>query len=85
MQLYLHKLEKISTLTVLKPLTSQYRCDRLSYEATDVGSWTFVGTYEPTRTEGEVLYEIFHIHYSRAHYNPQMSSSQRQWPYSSVG
>ena len=33
-----------------------------------------------------VLYmETFHIHSSRAHYNPQMTGSQRQWLHCSVG
>jgi len=31
------------------------------YEATDVGSWSFVGSNEPVRNECEVIYEIFHI------------------------
>ena len=35
--------------------------NQLSYEATDVGSWSFVGPKEPVRNEFEVIYEIFHI------------------------
>ena len=34
--------------------------NQLSYEATDVGSWSFVGPKEPPRNECEVIYEIFH-------------------------
>ena len=38
------------------------RCsDLLNYEATDVGSWSFVGSNEPVRNECEMIYEIFHI------------------------
>ena len=37
------------------------RSNQLSYEATDIGSWWFVGPEEPVRNESEVLYEIFHI------------------------
>ena len=32
-----------------------------SYEATDVGSWSFVGRKEPARNEFEVICEIFQI------------------------
>ena len=38
------------------------RCsNQLSYEATDVGSWSFVGSNKPIKNECEVIYEIFHI------------------------
>ena len=37
------------------------RSNQLSYEATVVGSWSFVGPKEPVRNECEVIYEIFHI------------------------
>ena len=37
------------------------RSSQLSYEATDVGSWSFVVPKEPLRNECEVIYEIFHI------------------------
>ena len=37
------------------------RSNQLSYEGTDVGSWSFVGPKEPVRNECEVIYEIFHI------------------------
>ena len=33
--------------------------NQLSYEATDVGSWSFVGSNEPVRDECEFIYEIF--------------------------
>ena len=41
------------------------RSNQLSYEATDVGSWSFAGSNEPVRDEWEVIYnyEIFHINY----------------------
>jgi len=31
----------------------------LSYEATDVGSWSSVGSNEPLKNECELIYEIF--------------------------
>ena len=37
------------------------RPNQLSYEATDVGSWSFVGLEEPVRNKCEVIYEKFHI------------------------
>ena len=37
------------------------RSNQLSYEATDVGSWSFVGSNEPVRNGCEVIYEIFHV------------------------
>ena len=37
------------------------RTNQLSYEATDVGSSSFVGSNEPVRNECEVIYEMFHI------------------------
>ena len=37
------------------------RSNQLSYETTDVGSWSFVGSNEPVRNEREVIYEMFHI------------------------
>ena len=35
--------------------------NQLSYEAIDIGSWSFVGPKEPVRSECEVIYEKFHI------------------------
>ena len=35
--------------------------NQLSYEATDVGSWSFVGPSEPVGNECEAIYEIFHV------------------------
>ena len=35
------------------------RSNQLSYEATDVGSWSFVSSNEPMRNECEVIYEMF--------------------------
>ena len=37
------------------------RSNQLSYEDTDIGSWSFVGPKEHVRNECEVFYEIFHI------------------------
>ena len=37
------------------------RLSQLSYEVTDIGSSSFVGSKEPVRNECEVIYEIFHI------------------------
>ena len=37
------------------------RSNQLSYEATDIGRWSFVGSNEPLRNECEVIYEMFHI------------------------
>ena len=37
------------------------RSNQVSYEATDAGNWSFVGSNEPVRNECEVIYEIFHI------------------------
>ena len=38
------------------------RSNQLSYEATDVGSWSFVSSNEPMKNGCEViLYEMFHI------------------------
>ena len=37
------------------------RSNRLSYEATDVGSWSFVSSNEPVKNGCEVIYEMFHI------------------------
>ena len=37
------------------------RSNQLSYEATVVGRWSFMGSNEPVSNECEVIYEIFHI------------------------
>ena len=37
------------------------RSNQLSYEDTDIGSWSFVGPKEPVRNECEVFYEKVHI------------------------
>ena len=37
------------------------RSNQLSYEATDVGSWSFVSSNEPVKSGCEVIYERFHI------------------------
>ena len=37
------------------------RSSQLSYEATDGGSWSLLGSNKPVRNECEVIYEIFHI------------------------
>ena len=49
----LKKPENFRTSTGFEPVTSQYRCDALtnSYEATDVGRWSFVDSNVPVRNE----------------------------------
>ena len=37
------------------------RSNKLSYEATNVGSWSFVVCNGPARDKCEVIYEMFHI------------------------
>ena len=37
------------------------RSNQLSYEATDVGSWSFVSCNEPVKNGCEVIYGMFHI------------------------
>ena len=37
------------------------RSNQLSYEATDVGSWSFVSSNEPVKNGCEVIYETFHM------------------------
>ena len=43
------------------PVTMVRWSNQLSYEATDVGSWSFVGPKKPVRNEFEVICEIFQI------------------------
>ena len=45
-------------LNLAKPVR---RANQLSYEATDVGGWSFVSSNDPVRNECEVIYEMFHI------------------------
>ena len=45
-------------ITVVIPLR---RSNQVSYEDTDVGSWSFVVSNEPVRNECEVIHEVFHI------------------------
>ena len=41
-----------------RDLTIPVRCsNQLSYEATDVGSWSFVSSNEPVKNGCEVIYE----------------------------
>ena len=35
--------------------------NQVSYEATDVGRWSFVTSNEPVKNGCEVIYEMFHI------------------------
>ena len=37
------------------------RSNQLSYEATDVGNWSFVSSNEPVKNGCEVIYKMFHI------------------------
>ena len=43
------------------------RSNQLSYEATDVGSWSFVSSKEPVKNRCEVIYEMFHISHEMFH------------------
>ena len=55
------KPEKVRTSTGFE-LVIPMRCsDQLSYETTDVGSWSFVSSNEPVKNGCEVIYEMFHI------------------------
>ena len=38
-----------------------WRSNQMSYEANDVGGWSFVGSNEPVSNECEVIYEMVHI------------------------
>ena len=61
MQLRLYRsLKKSSSSTGFEPVTSRYRCDALTYEATDDRSWSFVVSNEPEMND-EIMYEIYHI------------------------
>ena len=54
------KPEKVRTSTGFEPrdLAIPVRCsNQLSYEATDVGSWSFVSSKEPVKNGREVIYE----------------------------
>ena len=44
-------------------MISVRRSNQLSYEATDVGSWSFVGSNVPVMIEStnEIIYEMDHI------------------------
>ena len=65
----LEKPEKFRPSTGFEPVTSRYRCDvltKLSHEATDVGSWSFVGSNVPKMNESMIkwymkwlIYEAF--------------------------
>ena len=56
-------LKKDRTSAGFEHVTSRYRCDasQLSYEATDVGSWSFVSSNDPVKNGSQVTYEMFHI------------------------
>ena len=49
---------RVSTRDLTIPVQ---RSNQLSYKATEVRSWSFVGSNEPLRNEYEVIYEMFHI------------------------
>ena len=58
------KPEKVRTSTGLEPVTSRLpvpRSNQLSYEATNVGSWSFVSSNEPVKNGCEAIHEMFHI------------------------
>ena len=51
-------------ITIYEPVTDLAipvrHSNQLSYEATDVGRWSFASYNEPVRNECEVIYETFH-------------------------
>ena len=49
------------------------RSNQLSYEATDVGSWSFVSFNEPVKSGFEVIYETFHISLHNV-YSPHLNT-----------
>ena len=51
------------------------RSNQLSYEATDVGSWSFVSSKEPVRNECEVIYMKYFIHWTHKWSAPNGRSS----------
>ena len=57
--------KKVRTSTGFEPVTSRYRLQRsnqLSYEATDVGSRSIVGSYVPVKVKNASdVYEINHM------------------------
>ena len=55
------KPEKVRTSTGFELVIPMRRSNQLSYEATDVGSWSFVSSNEPVKNGCEVIYEMFHI------------------------
>ena len=54
------------------------RSNQLSYEATDVGSWSFVGSNEPARNECEVKI-IWNISYIELRIWNKVSHDHRAW------
>ena len=89
------KLENFRTSTGFEPVTSRYRCDALTnwamkpltlgtafITARIIASLDFISAVHIW----SISYIISSlIHSSREHWNPQMTSSQRQWLHSSVG
>ena len=73
--------KKFRTSTGFEPVYWRYRCDayQLSYEATDVGRRSIVGSYVPVK-EMSVNYI-----WKKSYMNPQLTCSQSQWLHSSVG
>ena len=57
MQLSIKKPEIVGTSTGFELVIRR----QLNYEATDVGSWSFMGCQEPVRNECKVICEIFQI------------------------
>ena len=49
------------------------RSNQLSYEATDVGSWSFVSSNEPVKNGCEVIYEMFHISHFIYHFTENIN------------
>ena len=90
------KPEKFRFSTGFEPVTSRYRCDaltrlfRLLYAIAKIAFITARIIASLDFISAVHIWYISHIissliHSSREHWNPQMTSSQRQWLHSSVG
>ena len=58
--------------------------NQLNYEATDGGSWSFVGSIVYMIHFIKIIFHSM-IHSSWEHFNPQMTSSHRLWVHKSTG
>ena len=72
------KSEKFRTSTGFEPVTSRFRCDALSYEATDVGSSSFVGSNGPVRNESMMKWYIWNESHMNCGYEIKLSWLERR-------